>query len=374
MPEVRKILFIAEGQLGDSIVLTPALRALKEKINGAHVSVLLLHRRKYADAKIPDKVEIGKSPFSGTAEVFLNNPYVDEVLELDRKALRSLKGFTRLGAEWRCIKFLQKQKYDAVVCTFPQNRFVIWSFLAGIKKRIGQKRQQFSCLLSDKPDIKRSDSGVLKYFCDLLKPLDVSCSSFETIYNIPSEAGDRANSFFHEKGVESAKKIIAIHPGAGDRDRQWPPKYYSELINELAKQPSYQVLLCYSEYDIQFVDELKRALLKPVAEVQTKTIADLAAIFKKCDLAIVHNSGPRHLAAAVGTKTLALLEKYDDIMWKIYDAESMHAIIQSNDCDSCNQNKCFGIIPKGEKYGAKCMHNIEVKDVYSRIESLLNIN
>lgn len=374
MPELRKILFIAEGQLGDSIVLTPALRALKEKISGAHVSVLLLHRRKYEDADIPGKVEIKKSRFTGTAEVFLNNPYVDEVLELDRRALRLLKGFTRLRTEWKCIKFLRKQKYDAVVCTFPQNRFVIWSFLAGIKKRIGEKRQEFSYLLTDKPGIRRGDSGVLKYFCGLLKPLNISCSSYETIYNIPSESGDRANFLFHEKGISVGKKIIAIHPGAGDRDRQWPPKYYAELINELSKQPSYRVLLCYSEYDIHFADELKRALSQPVFEVQTKTIADLAAIFKKCSLAILHNSGPRHLAAAVGTKTLALLEKYDGIMWKIYDDESKNAVIQSNVCDLCKESKCLGIIPEGEKYGAKCMHNIEVKSVYSAIESMLNIN
>jgi len=364
---------MAEGHLGDSLILTPALKAVKEQINDSKVTVLLLHRTKYINSEIPGKIEIEKSNFSGTAGVFSSNPYVDEVLELDRKAIRSLKGIARLKTELRCINYLRKQRFDAVICTFPQDRFVIWSYLAGIKIRIGQKKQKFSYLLTHRPDIERSDSGVLKYICNLLKPLNVVCNSLETFYNIPSDAKSKADKFFADNKIDTSKKIIAIHPGASYVDRQWTPKNYSELINHLLKTDLYSIILCYSVYDLLFVEELKKNLNKSVTEIQTETIGNLSAILEKCDLAVVHNSGPRHLAAAIGTGTLALLEKHDDITWKIYEDQSRHAVIRSLiPCISCSHNKCSGVIPQDEKYGARCMHDISVKDVYSRIETLLN--
>ncbi len=376
MPNVRKILFIAEGYLGDSLVLTPALKAAKEQIKDAKITVLLLHRQRYADLDTQSNTEIQKSDFRGTAAVFKNNPFIDEVLELDRKAIRALKGIARIKTEIKCIKFLKKQKFDTVICTFPQDRFVIWSYLAGIKTRIGQKKQKFHYLLTHKPDIERSDSGVLKYFCSLLKPLNVVCSSAQTFYNIPPEAKVKADNFFTSNKIDGSKKIIVIHPGASYVDRQWPPQNYAELINNLnSKHGLYEIILCFSKYDFDFIEKLKNGLKERITEIQTETIADLAAVLVKCDLAVVHNSGPRHLAAAIGTSTLALLEKHDDINWKIYENQNKHVIVQSlMPCSSCGLDKCLGTIPNGGKYGARCIHDINVKDIYSRIETLVNNN
>src|SRR5437870_7850627 len=132
---MNRILFFAEGQLGDSLVLMPALRAVRKTLPHIWITVLLFYRSKYF--KQDSDSLIKKSECRGAAEVFANNPYVDEVLELDRKALRSLRGIKRLKAELKCISYLRKNKYDAAICTFPQDRFALWAYLAGIKIRIG---------------------------------------------------------------------------------------------------------------------------------------------------------------------------------------------------------------------------------------------
>ena len=373
MQEIRKILFLAEGQLGDSIVLTPALRAVKKTYPGVHTSVLLFHRRKYINNRASVTPAIENSNFEGTAEVFKGNADVDSVLELDRSIIRGLKGFARLRAERNCISYLRKQKYDAVICTFPQNRFVIWSFLAGIKIRIGEKGQQFGSLLTDKPEIKRSDAGVLNYFCDLLRPLGISAQDKTTLFIIPKDAVEYARNVFDSLNIESRKKLLLIHPGASDKDRQLPPEKMAEIISKLKNEGKFEILVTYSEYDREYISKLNIFLDKKINCVMTVKISELAGILKLADAALVHNSGPRHLAAAIGIKTIGLLEKYDDIMWKIYDDENRNAVIQSKtDCAYCKGGKCLGIIPAGEIYGAACMRDIETSDVLSSIERVIN--
>lgn len=374
-----KILFLAEGQLGDSIVLGPALKALKMKYPDCDISILLMHRRRYLkdhEKNGSDVPLIEKSNYAGTAEVFHHHPFANNIFELDRKALRKLKGFKRFKAELNCIKFLRKQKFTAAVCTFPQERFITWSFFAGIKKRIGEKNQKMSWLLTDKPDISRKDGGVLKYFCDLLVPLGVECSSYETYYEIPERSQEFAHVFFKENGLEQKNNIIAIHPGASSKGRQMPPVFYTQFINMLMESGYENIILCYSEYDVKYINEVNVGLKRRPLEVHTKHISELAAIFKLCKIAVVHNSGPRHLGAAVGIKTIALLQDYDDVMWKIYHNDPRHEIIQANSpCENCSRaGQCYGYIPVGDKYGAKCINSIKAEDVYSRVVSLLNNN
>ncbi len=364
--------------MGDSICLTPALKAVKRSLPGIHTTIMLFHRRKYSRSNTAGKNEHGhpyieKSNFEGTAEVFKGNPFADEVLELDRQAMRGLKGLKRLSAERACIKYLRRQKYDAVICTFPQNRFVLWSFFAGIRKRIGEKGQKFDYLLTDRPAVKRSDAGVLNYFCDLLKPLGVSAGDKNTFYNVPEAGIDNAKKLSAGLNLSQGRKLIVIHPGASDKDRQYPPEKMADLIKMCRQKNDNNIIIAYSEYDEEYISALHGLFKGKLNSIQTKSISELAGILSIADIAVVNNSGPRHLAAAVGTKTVGLLEKYDDIMWKIYEDESMHVIIQSEkSCVTCSGGKCLGFIPEGEKFGANCMHDIESAKVFSMVERFIN--
>ncbi len=359
--------------MGDSIVLTPALKAAKESLPGVLITILLFHRRKYINNNSEGNPYIETTNYSGTAEIFRGNPNADTVLELDRKTMRSLKGFARLKAEWNCIKFLRQQKYDAVISTFPQNRFVIWSFLAGIKKRIGEKGQQFGFLLTDKPAIRRSDSSVLNYFCDLLKPLGVIAKNRDTHYHIPYEDIVNAEKILRELNINSDKKLLIIHPGASDKDRQLPPVMMAELINVLKSKSNMEILFAYSEYDEEYIISLQEIYNDKLSVIKTDAISGLAGILKTADAVLVHNSGPRHLAAAIGVKTIGLLEKYDDVIWKIYQNDEIHSIVQSNkSCSLCTTGKCGGFIPQGNKFGAKCMHDIDINEIYSSIVRIIN--
>jgi ADP-heptose:LPS heptosyltransferase len=371
MKPPERILFIAEGQLGDVMVITPALRAVKESNKSAFVSILLLYRRKYTETSKFEDAVIRKSPFKGTAEVFLNNPYVDEVLELDRSALRILKGFKRFRAELENIKNLRMHKFDTVICTFPQDRFALYSFLSGARIRIGQKKQGLNFFLNHKPDINQNTFGVLKYFCSLLKPLGLKCNNEDTIFNIPQDDKVSAEKFFRENNLQNSKCVIGIHPGSSQHDRKWLPERFAELINFLKNEAKADVILFYSDYDIPYINEIKKGLKVNIVEAKTKTLSALASLFSMCTLCITHSSGPRHLAAAVGTQTLGIFDKCDDIRWAIYD-KTRHPVIKTQvPCAVCPVDRCLGIIPDGEVYSSYCMRDIKTEDVIRKAKEMI---
>jgi len=367
----ERILVIAEGQLGDALVITPALRAIKESLPSSSLSILLLYRRKYTESSSFEDAVIRKSPLKGTAEVFLNNPHVDEVLELDRGAMRSLKGLKRLRAEKKNIKILRQHKFDTVICTFPQDRFAIYSYLSGANIRIGQKKQGMSFLLTDKPDVSQSENGVLAYFCKLLEPIGLGCKSFETVFNIPNADKENAEKFFLQNNLNGFKRIVGIHPGSSQHDRKWLPESYAKLINFLGTDPDNGIILFYSKYDIPYIGEIKKNVEVNIIEAKTKTLSELASLLVKCSFCIAHSSGPRHLAAAVGVRTLGIFDKCDDKRWAIYD-KTLHPVVKTRvPCKMCPEDRCLGLIPEGEPYSSYCMRDISFDEVISKVKELI---
>jgi len=376
---LKKILFLAEGKLGDLLALLPALKAAKQSLPGVQITVLSFVRKKYSNSTLPpsQSVRIEPSDFSGAAEVFKNCPYIDELLELGRGNLRLLGGFARLRAEFECISFLRKKKFDAAISTFPQDRFALWSFLSGARIRIGQKKQGFSFLLTHKNPLNYQTVPVIKYHCQLLQPLGVAAGDLKLRYVVPPEARNWAEKVFASLNIVPGEKIIAIHPGAGEPDRQWHPRAVAKLIRLLTDRnicpAKVRVILCGGEFDRTVVRQIS-AQVTNLYCIEIDSVSRLAALFYMSDVCLANNSGPRHLAAAVGTKTVAVLRKCGEDNWEgLHEDENSHRTIKSSDpCPVCPEGICNSVIPEGAEYGAMCMHAIKVNEVLKAMESLLS--
>ena len=122
----QNILVLAEGQLGDLLLLTPALRAIRTGFPEAQVSVLILQRRGMTQKKLDSSEPVRPADPAGTACVLTSSSAVDQVYEVDRSALRMLKGIHRLRGETGVARWLRSRRFDAVLCTFPEDRFAIY--------------------------------------------------------------------------------------------------------------------------------------------------------------------------------------------------------------------------------------------------------
>lgn len=370
----RRILVIAEGQLGDLLILTPALRALKLSIPSSVVSVLVVQRRTYGLPGTPSAPrDIVTVPAGGTSIVMMNDPHVDAVAEIDRARLRSFSIAGRIRAEAAIVAWLRRGKYDTVICTFPQDRFFQWAFLSGARLRVGGEEGGFSGLLNRRIHQRKSDGGVLKYYCALAVAAGAVVHSSATRFEIPDGATEWAAGAFRSLGLRDSDRPLTVHPGASGAHRVWPPASFAAVIDHVQTRLGQPVVLCGSAFDAAVVEEVRKRCSSTVRVLMTDNgVSQLAAMLRRSALCLSNNSGPRHLAIAVGTPSLALLPRHDDIEWKIYDDELRCATIESAaPCPSCGAERCFNRLPAGEDYGSYCMRDISPVTVAARVESML---
>ena len=362
------ILFLAEGQLGDLLLLTPAIRSFKESFPVANVTVLILERRGSRSGN-EDLIS------SGPPTVLSTNPHVDAIHVIRRDRLRKLSGISRLRAEFEIIRFIKAGRFDTVICTFPEDRFAIWAYLSGAGTRIGQRSQSLSWLLSRTPDIQKCDKGVLEYYCDLVRAIGAEVESSSTEYKITANAERWADGFLRKYELTRARKVVMVHPGATGDYKIWPPERYAALIERLSSGDDVRVLLVYGEMDKLVISEIKRYLQKQIPEVCAHNVDCFAALLKRCSLCISNDSGPRNLAVAVGTPSLAFFRQHHDREWKVYlESETLITLQGKESCPVCPEGVCLDKIKPGKQFGAECVRMVSVEDAVQQAQQILRFD
>jgi ADP-heptose:LPS heptosyltransferase len=369
----RRVLVIAEGQLGDLLLLTPAVRAIKSSLPGSFLAVLVVQRRGYGTPGKAVPAVLNVQPGPGTSEVLLLNPYVDAVVEVDRSSLRSLKGKARLAAELSVIRWIRKGAFDTVICTFPEDRFAVWASLSGAGMRVGQNDQSLRWMLTHAPDIRKDQGGVLHYYCDLVVAAGAVAGSTRTEFPVPEASRARAQSLLRARGFDPARPLVIVHPGASGAHRVWPPERFAGVIGELRERTGAWIVLCGTAFDQQVVRAVREEVRTEV-DVWTlgESVADFAGLLSLAALCVSNDSGPRHLAVAVGTPSIALMPKHNDKAWKIYaDDPRTSTFTTASACPACPPDRCRDVVPEGETFGSCCLRMISMDDVITRALEIL---
>lgn len=369
----RRVLVIAEGQLGDLLLLTPALRGIKTSFSGCHLSVLVLQRRVYGLSSREGAAVLTEQPGPGTSEVLTLNPYVDGVIEVDRSRLRALKGMARLAAELDVARHIRKGVFDTVICTFPEDRFAIWAYLSGARVRVGQSNQSMRRLLTHSPDIRKDRGGVLQYYIELAVAAGARVGSTRTEFSVPGESRARALLQLETRAYDPAQRLVIVHPGASGAHRVWPPERFAGVIDAVREKTGARVVLCGTAFDQQVVRAVREKVKTDVDVLALgESVADFAGLLSLAALCISNDSGPRHLAVAVGIPSIALMPKHNDKEWKIYEDDLRTSTLATTSvCPVCPPDRCRDVVPEGEMYGSACLRMIATDDVILRALEIL---
>lgn len=369
----RRVLFIAEGGLGDHVALTPAIRSVKESFPGCTVAVFSTHRQPTDPAKIDPFNNLDASDVERANSVFSTNPHVDELYVLNRRAFNSLSPLGRIRAEWSVVRFLRHKRFDTVISTFPhKDRFVLWAYLSGASRRIGARNQGLHWLLTDTPDIEKSRLGVVEYYCALARAAGATVSSSRTEYHVNVESRDWAETQLKARGLR-AGEYIAVHPGASGGYKAWPPVRFAALIDHLQHEECLPVVLLQGEMDEKIITEVNLAMQSSAYIIDCRGgIGRLAALIEKSRLCISNDSGPRHLAVAVGSPSLAFFRQHHDKEWDVYGhVPGCVTLKGAEQCPVCPPEKCFDRIPEGKEYGAHCLRMVTLNDAIRRVGAML---
>ncbi|MDR2351136.1 MAG: glycosyltransferase family 9 protein [Endomicrobium sp.] len=264
-----KIVFFHMNQLGDLLFSLPVLKAAKQELN----------------AKIYSVVKSSLEPLLAASNI------VDETMPKDRNI----------------VKFLKKEKINKVILFSESPISLLYVYLSGIKSRIGFNTASLSFLLTKK--IERI--GVPSLFNNRELGFAAGLKSIQQDYariiNISEKNIENVKKWFCDNNLD-ASKTIAISIGASKRrqDKCLEEYKWIEVINVLSEK-GFNCVLSGAAWEKEILNNTaKKCRIAPKVFVAENGILDSAAFLKKCELFAGVDSGAMHLAAAVGTKCVAV--------------------------------------------------------------------
>ncbi len=276
--------------LGDLVISLPALKAVRRHFPDSHLAVL-----------IRDQL----------AGFFDGCEWVDEVIRYRRGGgMRSIASLGRIVSE------IRSRRFDLAIL-FP-NSFssALWVALAGVRRRAGYATDARGLLLTEKatPDAAASDGHQVNYWLGLVKktvgaqgdPADCALAA------APANR-ERMAAMLAARCRNPGAKLVAIAPAAAyGPAKEWPPEHYATLIDLLAARGNAQCVLVGTPAERERCERIA-ALSRSGAVVASgeTEIGDLIALLSLCDGFVGNDSGPMHLAGALGVPTVAIFGSTD---------------------------------------------------------------
>jgi lipopolysaccharide heptosyltransferase II len=285
----RNILCVRLDDLGDVLMTTPAFRALRTSFPSARLTLLT------------------STAGAGIARFI---PEVDAVIEFDAPWVKQPED---LPDEQPISELVSRLKtFDAAVIftVFSQNPLPA-AFLccqAGIPLRLAYCRENPYGLLTDwVPDLEPFSGiahEVLRQL-NLVKTIGAETEDERLSLTVSHRMKLRAQMVLSRAGLNHAMPWLVLHPGVRERKRQYPPEAFADAGNRLAEQ-GFQVVITGAPSETELTDALADTIPNSVSLGSALSLSEFIGVIAQAPLVISNNSGPVHIAAALGTPVVAL--------------------------------------------------------------------
>ncbi len=284
----RNILGIKLVGLGDTVLMLTPLAALRREFPGARITVLV-------------------TPLS--VGILTAQPSIDDTIVYDLFGKdRGIAGILRI------VRSLRARKFDCVI-DFEQHFQLtsIVAYLTGARRRLGfyfgesPRKGIFTDPVAIDPNRHMVDS-----YMHLLVPLGLTSPAVQELerISIPDEDAEPVEKWLSAAGIGPGDVLVGMHPGSGPRApaKRWGAGNYAEIINRLVAEYDARVVITGSPGERELADTIiglagRAGVYNVAGEL---SIRQTAALIRECHLFISNDTGPMHMAAAVGTPTIGI--------------------------------------------------------------------
>jgi len=340
------ILIVKTSAIGDVTHTMPALNCLRSHFPEAHITWLVEE---------------------AASDLIIGHKAVNRVLVSKRqkwvKEFRSGSWAGSIKKARNFVKRLRDREYDLVIDFQGLLKSGIWVWLSRGKKRVGfgKGMQHSECsylFLNKKVPAVDMEIHALDRELLLLEAIDISCT--ELIYDFPITPVHRQNveqlldnAGFKKKG----QTLIAINPQTKWETKLWYNDRFAELADKLAEEGAF-VVFTGGAADRKVILEIQEKMSHKSLDLTGKSsLKELAALYERADLVISTDTGPMHIAAAMGTPVVALFGP--TAPWRTGPHGDGHQVLRHDlPCSPCFKRQC--LMDKEKK---KCMKTITVSQV-----------
>jgi heptosyltransferase-3 len=307
----KRILVCQLRQIGDVLLSTPAIRLLKEKYPEAEIDMLTEKK---------------------CAPVLENNPHLERVWPIDKKALKNplkaLRYYAKVGGAG----------YDLIVDfqQLPRCKWVLLFSRAPVKLTFTPPWYN-KFLYTHWSDMARGYAAKAK--ASVLSPLGIEWDRQRPEIFLTAEERAEASDFLEGEGL-SKGPFITVGPSHRRETRRWPAEHYASLFKLLEERhPELKIFLLYGPGEKELADRIHSASgANVVLSNKMLSLRQMAAVMERAVLHLGNCSSPRHFAVAVGTPSVTI-QGATSTAWRFPSDEHL-SLIRREGCHGCNENTC----------------------------------
>jgi heptosyltransferase-2 len=316
----RRILVVRPDRIGDVVLATPTIRALRQSFPDAYLAALVR---------------------PATEPVLRHNPHLNEILIDDWEAVHAgRRGF------FHRLRMLRRRRFDTALLLLPTERHAWMTFLAGIRLRVGVGTKLYQVLTFTRSVSRRKYIPLrheADYCLDLARRIGATGDGLASEVFLTHAERAAARARLAAAGWNAGQPTLSVHPESGRSAPNWEMKQYRDFIAEAAKRfPGTQILV-----QLTPANTAARNLLSPLSSdriILPENDGDLRmvmAFIAEADVAVSASTGPMHLAAGLRVPTVSLfcpLTACHPMLWGPQGNQSVTLLPPDDYC----QTRCPG--------------------------------
>ena len=293
--------------------------------------------------------------------VIQEDPHINSVLHFKRP-----KSWLHRQTDQEMTALLRQGQFDLGILMTNSFSSAYWFWRSQVQNRIGYATHWRSWLLDHPIPIPKEHQKqhlVITYKM-LLETLGISVSQTPPRLYLTAQEQEAAKERLASHGIQSSDRVIGINPGAAYGSAKcWPPERFKQLSHQLLKSSHLKIIFFSDQAGASLVKEICASLPsdRVIDLAGQTTLRELIALIQTCHLFLTNDSGPMHIASALGIPLIALFGSTSDIATGPYNGGRV--IHKHVPCSPCYRREC--------PIDFRCMTRIEVPEVYQEIQHLL---
>lgn len=325
---IHRILVRTTNWIGDAVMTTPALKAVRQTFPNARITVVA-------------------NPL--VAQLFEFHPDCDEVIEYDRQGRHA--GMIGL---LRFVNMLRREKFDCAFLFQNAVEAAIIAFLARVPRRVGFMTDGRRLLLTHPVPIGEAERALhhTDYYLQMLAAYEVVATVKEQRLAL------RPDEIECAAGTLAQGSYAVINPGAAyGSAKRWIPERFAEVADQLADRYGLSIVLSGGPGEVEIGEDIAKAMQAPHQNLIGKTsVRQLMAVLAGCRLMITNDSGPMHVAAAFNVPMVAIFGPTDHTTTSPWGTRAQ-LVRHPVECSPCMLRQC--------PIDHRCMQRVTVDDVLS---------
>lgn len=335
----EKVLVIQLRRIGDALMCTPAIRALRKNFPGMKLFFFTEHE---------------------SASLFSENPFLDGVITLDKGR----------SGDWvyqlKKVLEIRAHQFDLVIDFLSNPRSGWYTFSSGAKYRIGVGRHRRGFFYNQRfePTSRRIYAAAARL--EVLKSLGIEADGMALNLFLNEKTQQYAERSAKEVGIRGDDFLISVSPTSRRHFNRWPLERYATVIQRLRQRYAVKFIITWGPGEREVAERLQKMSGEEAVSVspRTKNLLELGGILSRCHLHLGNDNGTKHIAVAVGLPTVTIYGPHDPVSWTFPDPKR-HLYLQGLPlCKDCNKRKdsCQELT---------CLDRIGVQEVLATCQDLI---